>query len=127
MHRYKFCVHSSLCTCIIIKSEQKKTQPMARKKFVLSAVLTDNIWLSNFYCEIVSQRGFFFSLRNILRFISSSPLITFTFSPFLFLLHLLAIFLQLLVCEFVKGVGTLLVDDNLGLVLLFDDGLGCGH
>lgn len=102
---------------------------MAREKFVLSAVLTDNVWLSSFYCEIVSQRGHirFFSLRNMLRFISSSPLITFTFSPFLFLLHLLAIFLQLLVCEFVKGVGTLLVDDNLGLVLLFDDGLGCGH
>lgn len=51
----------------------------------------------------------------------------FTFSPFLFLLHLFAILLQLLVCEFVEGVGTLLADDNLGLILLFDDGLGCGH
>lgn len=52
---------------------------------------------------------------------------SFTFSPFLFLLHLFAIFLQLLVCEFVKGVRTLLADDNLGLILLLDDGLGCGH
>lgn len=62
-----------------------------------------------------------------IQFTLSSPLVTFTFSPFLFLLHLLAVFLQLLVGEFGEGVGTLLADDDLGLVLLFDDGLGCGH
>lgn len=51
----------------------------------------------------------------------------FTFGPFQILLHCLAIFLQLLVCEFVKGVRTLCADDNLGLILLFNDGLGRRH
>lgn len=51
----------------------------------------------------------------------------FTFGPFLLLLHCLAIFLQLLVCKFVERVGTLCADDNLGLILLFNDGLGCCH
>lgn len=51
----------------------------------------------------------------------------FTVSSFVFLLHLPAIFIQLLVGELGEGVGTLLADDHLGLVLLFDDGLGCGH
>lgn len=56
-----------------------------------------------------------------------AQLIIFTFRAFLFLLHLLAIFLQLLVREFGERVWTLLADDDLGLVLLLDDGLGCGH
>lgn len=62
-----------------------------------------------------------------MRLTSSSLLRSFTFRPFLFLLHLLAVFLQLLVSEFGEGVGTLLADDDLGLVLLLDNGLGCGH
>lgn len=53
--------------------------------------------------------------------------IHFTFGPFQILLHCLAIFLQLLVCEFVERVRTLCADDNLGLILLFNDGLGCRH
>lgn len=40
------------------------------------------------------------------------------------LFHRLAIFVQLLVCEFVERVGTLRADDDLGLILLFNDGLG---
>lgn len=67
------------------------------------------------------------SFHIIVRFSSTSPLITFTFRPFLFLLHLLAVFLQLLVGELGEGVWTLLADNNLGLVLLFDDGFGRGH
>lgn len=51
----------------------------------------------------------------------------FTFGPLLILLHRLAIVLQLLVRELVEGVWTLLADDNLGLILLFNDGLGCRH
>lgn len=51
----------------------------------------------------------------------------FTFVPLLLLLHRLAILLQLLVCELVEGVGILRADDHLGLILLFDDGLGCRH
>lgn len=54
-------------------------------------------------------------------------MLIFTFTSFLFLLHLSAVFLQLLVSEFGEGVGTLLTDDDLGLVLLFYDGLGSSH
>lgn len=50
-----------------------------------------------------------------------------TFRSLLVLLHLLAVLVQLLVGEFVEGVGTLLADDDPGLVFLLNDGLGCGH
>lgn len=72
-------------------------------------------------------RIYIFLHYSEIQLIFYSPVVIFTFRAFLFLLHLLAVCLQLLVGEFGEGVGTLLADDNLGLVLLFDDGLGCGH
>lgn len=58
---------------------------------------------------------------------SCNVALLFTFTSFLFKLHLPAVLLQLLVGEFGEGVGPLLADDNLGLILLFDDCLGCSH
>lgn len=51
----------------------------------------------------------------------------FTFRSFLLQLNLSTILVQLLIGELVEGVGPLLADDHLGLVLLLDDGLGRGH
>ena len=83
-----------------------------------------NLYLSN---SILADLSISIQRNAITRRGRKCMLMTFTFGSFLFLLHLLAIFLQLLVCEFVEGVGTLLADDHLGLVLLFDDGFGCSH
>lgn len=58
---------------------------------------------------------------------SCNVALLFTFTSFLFKLHLPAVLLQLLVGEFGERVGPLLADDNLGLILLFDDCLGCSH
>lgn len=79
-----------------------------------------------FIHKIIANIHFVASLQNVL-FSFAASLGVFTFRPFLFLLHLPAVRLQHLVRLHGEGIGTRLANDNFGLVLLFNDGLGRSH